>query len=157
MDRFMNGNSFVKFLIKSPLQFFMGNTMLITVTGCKTGRKITTPVNYYQDDNVLWVISTRSRKWWRNVRTGAAVDLYLRGKAMKGFAEAVSDESEVTTRSVDYVQRLPMSANALGVRIENGIPNCEDVSRLAKERLFVKIQLMESMDDDKQNFSNRAK
>ncbi len=67
----MQGNDFIKILLYSPLQGILGGTlMLITVMGRKSGRAITTPVNYYRDGNILWVISNRDRKWWRNVRGG---------------------------------------------------------------------------------------
>ncbi len=42
----MTGNDFVTFFLRTPLRVFMGNTMLITVTGCKTGRKYSTPWAY---------------------------------------------------------------------------------------------------------------
>jgi hypothetical protein len=42
---------------------------------------------------------------------------------------------------MEYVRQIPMSAKALGVRVENGEPHPEDAARLAKERLFVKIKL----------------
>ena len=133
----MNGNDFVKIMLKSPLRGLMGNTMIITVTG----RKIAVPVNYYRDIDALWVITERSRNWWRNTRGGAEVDLYLGGKKLKGFAEAVLDESVIAAHIVDYVRYLPMTANALGVHVENDMPNSDDVNRLAKERLFIKICL----------------
>ena len=139
----MNGNDFVKFMLKSPLQIFMGNTVLITVTGRKTGRKIAVPVNYYREADALWVITTRTRNWWRNVQGGAEVDLYLRGKGQKGFAEAILDELAVAEHVGGYLQHLPITAGALGVRIETGVPNAKDVARLAKERLFIKIHLYE--------------
>ena len=138
----MNGNDFVKFALRSPLHVFMGNTMLITVTGRKTGRRITIPVNYYLVGDELWVLSTRTRTWWRNVATGTEVNLYLHGRDIRGFAEAVLDEKTVASRIGEYVIRLPLSAKSLGVRVENGVANCEDTARLAKERLFVKICLM---------------
>jgi len=137
----MNGNDFVKLMLRSPLQVFMGNTMIITVTGRKTGRKIAVPVNYYRDIDALWIITKRSRNWWRNVKGGADVDLYLHGKKLKGFAEAVLAESVIAAHIVDYVRSMPMTANALGVHVENGMPNADDVNRLAKERLFIKICL----------------
>jgi len=135
----MNSNDFVKFTLRSPLHVFMGDTMLITITGRKTGREISVPVNYYTEGDTLWIISTRTRTWWRNVRTGAEVSLYLHGKNVKGFAEAILDEKAVAARIGEYVLRLPVSAKPLGVRVENGVANCEDTARLAKERLFVKI------------------
>ena len=58
----MNGNSFIAWLLRSPLHGLLsGNTLLITVTGRKTGRPITTPVNYVRDGDRLWVISNRDR------------------------------------------------------------------------------------------------
>ena len=137
----MNGNDIVKFALHTPLHVFMGNTMLITVTGRKTGRRITVPVNYYLLGDELWVLSTRTRTWWRNVARGAEVNLYLHGRDIKGFAEAVLDEKTVASRIGEYVTRIPLSAKPLGVRVENGVVNCEDAARLAKERLFVKICL----------------
>lgn len=139
----MKGNDFVKFFLRTPLNIFMGKTMLITVTGRKTGRKYTTPVGYYRSGGYLWILSSRERTWWRNVRDGADVSLCLHGKEATGFAEALLDEKEVAQQIMEYVRQIPMSAGSLGVRIDNGEPNPEDAARLAKERLFVKIKLTE--------------
>ena len=137
----MTGNGFVKFFLRTPLYVFMGDTMLITVTGRRTGVKYTTPVGFYRDGDFLWVISSRDRTWWRNLRGGADVELRIRGKNVQAFAEAILDEETVAALVVDYVRHIPMSARALGVRVENGEPHPEDVAHLAKERLFVKIRL----------------
>ena len=138
----MQGNDFIKFLLRSPFQaMFDGNLMLITVTGRKSGRAITTPVNYYRDENTLWVISNRDRKWWRNVCGGAEVTLHLKGLDVPARAESVMDEQVVAAQIGEYVRHLPVSAKSLGVRLQNGLANCEDTARLAKDRLFVKIQL----------------
>ena len=137
----MTGNDFVKFFLQTPLHIFMGDTMLITVTGCKTGKKYTTPVGFYRDGDFLWILSSRDRTWWRNVKDGADVEMRIRGKDRIGFAEAVLDEEVVASQVLDYVRQIPMSAKGLGVRVENGEPNPEDAAQLAKECLFVKIKL----------------
>ncbi len=138
----MQGNDFIKVLLRSPLHFlFSSSTMLITVTGRKTGRAITTPVNYYSEGDTLWVISDRSRRWWRNVYGGAKVTLRLHGRDVKARAESILDERAVTTQIAEYVHHLPMSAGPMGVRLQNGIANLEDTARLAKEKLFVRICL----------------
>jgi hypothetical protein len=49
----MTGDDFVKFFLHIPLHVFLGNTMLITVTGCKTGRKYSMPVGFYREDGHL--------------------------------------------------------------------------------------------------------
>jgi len=137
----MTGNDFVKFFLRTPLYIFMGDTMLITVTGRKTGKKYTTPVGFYRDGNTLWVISSRDRTWWRNLIGGADVEIRIRGEDVTGFAEAILDEEAVAAQAVEYVHHIPMSAKAMGVRVDKGEPHPEDVVRLAKERLFVRVNL----------------
>ena len=117
----------------------MGNTMLITVKGRKTGRKITLPVSYYRDGTNLWVISSRDRTWWRNLQQGAGVDLHLNGQDVQGYGEVISDERTVALRLAEYVRYLPGSARQIGLRVENEIPNSEDLVRVAHERLFIRI------------------
>jgi hypothetical protein len=137
----MNGNDFVKFMLRSPLHVFMGNTMIITVTGRKTGRKISTPVSYFRNGDTLWVLTTRTRTWWRNVKQGAEVILHLHGRDMRGFADVILDERAVAARLVDYVGHIPLSAGSLGIRLQNGVPDADDAVRVAKERLFVRVCL----------------
>jgi deazaflavin-dependent oxidoreductase (nitroreductase family) len=137
----MNGNDFVAFLLRSPLQFMLGNTMLLTVTGRVSGKKYTTPVGYYRDEEGLWVITSRERTWWRNVQDGAQVEMRLGGKDLSGYAEAILDQAAVVARLGAYLQHVPQAARPLGVRMENGAPHPGDAVRLANERLFVKIRL----------------
>ncbi len=62
---------------------------------------------------------------------------------MSGYAETILEAGEVARRIGDYVKHIPMAAKPLGVRMENGQPNPEDAARLAGERLFVKIDLVQ--------------
>jgi deazaflavin-dependent oxidoreductase (nitroreductase family) len=137
----MTGNDFVKFFLRTPLYVFMGNTMLITVTGRKTGKKYTTPVGFYRERDTLWVITSRDRTWWRNLQGGAEVQMRIRGKDVTGFAEAILDEDSVASQLGEYLKQVPMAAKPLGLRMENGEPHPEDAARLAKERLFVRVRL----------------
>jgi len=135
----MKANDFVVLALRSPLHAIMGDLMLITLNGRKTGRRITLPVNYYLDGDSLWIISSRSRTWWRNLTQGAQVNVRLHGRDLEGFGEVILDEKAVANRMMDYVCRLPASARHLGLRVENGVPNSEDIARAARERLFVRI------------------
>jgi deazaflavin-dependent oxidoreductase (nitroreductase family) len=136
----MTGNEFVKFFLRTPLRVFMGDTMLITVTGLKTGKKYSTPVGFYRENGNLWVLTSRDRTWWRNVKNGADVSLLLEGKPVRAFARAEVDAQAVETRMLDYIQHVPMAAGPLGIRVENEAPNMGDIARVAKDRLFVKIK-----------------
>ena len=137
----MTGNDFVTFFLRTPLHVLLGNTMLITVTGCKTGKKYSTPVGFYQGADCFWVMTSRDRTWWRNLKNGADVSLLLKGKSLHAFAELELDDQAVEACLLDYIQQAPLTARPLGIRMESKKPNREDVRRVARDRLFVKIRL----------------
>ncbi|OGO75463.1 MAG: hypothetical protein A3K45_04950 [Chloroflexi bacterium RIFOXYC12_FULL_59_14] len=139
----MNGNDFMAWVLRSPFHGMLSNgMMLITITGRKTGKKYTTPVGYYREGNSLWVITSRDRTWWKNLCGGADVGLLLKRKQVSGFAELELDESAVQARLSDYVKHIPQAAKPMGIRVQNGQANAEDVARVAQDRLFVKVKLV---------------
>ena len=133
-------NPIMSAVLRSPMHALLGDTMLLTVIGRKSGKPYTTPVGYYAECDALWIMSSRERTWWRNVCGGACVSMHLHGRDVEGFAEVVTDEAAVAARLADYVRCIPMAARGLGIRLEQGVPNAEDVARLAKEKLFVRIR-----------------
>lgn len=140
----MNGNDFMSWVLRSPFHGMLSNgMMLITVTGKKTGNKYTTPVGYYAEDGYLWVITSRERKWWRNLQGGANVDLFLKRKIERAFAETVTDEKLVEARMYEYLRHIPQAAKPMGIRMNDSQPDATDIARTAKDRLFVKIKLTE--------------
>jgi len=136
----MTGNDFMSWVLHSPFHGMLSNgMMLITVTGRKTGKKYTTPVEYFRQNGNLWVMTNRDRTWWRNLTGGAEVSLLLKRKPVTAIAEPDLDEKAVEMRMHEYLQHVPQAAKPLGIRIENGNANAEDIARSAKDRLFVKI------------------
>lgn len=137
----MNGNDFMSWVLRSPLHGMLSNgMMLITITGRKTGRKYTTPVGYYRENGTLWVMTSRDRTWWKNLTGGAEVSLLLKRQPVSAVAEPDLDEKAVQTRMFEYIKHVPQAARPLGIRIENGSANSEDIVRTAKDRLFVRIK-----------------
>lgn len=138
----MTGSDFMSWVLRSPFHGVLSNgMMLITVTGRKTGKKYTTPVGYYREGECLWVITSRDRTWWRNLRGGAEVGLLLRRRPVTAFAEPDLDEKSVQVRMHEYLRHVPQAARPMGIRIENGSASAEDVARAAKDRLFVRFRL----------------
>jgi deazaflavin-dependent oxidoreductase (nitroreductase family) len=138
----MNGNDFMAWVLRSPLHGMLSNgIMLITITGRKSGKTYTTPVGYYVEGNYMWVITSRERKWWKNLQGGAKVDLLIKRKPVQGFAEIELEEQSVAARMPEYLRHIPQAAKQMNVRMEDGKPNQEDISKTAKDRLFVKIKL----------------
>lgn len=137
----MTGNDFMKWMLRSPFHGVLSNgMMLITVTGRKTGKKYTTPVEYFRENGFLWVMTSRNRTWWRNLRGGAEVTLLLKRRPATAYAETVLDEEVVETQLHNYLQHRPQAAKPLGIRVNRGILNADDIEHLANDRLFVKIK-----------------
>lgn len=134
-------NPIMSAILRSPLHPMLGDTMLLTVTGRKSGHRYTTPVGYYQVGDLLWVMSSRDRTWWRNVRGGARVSIHIHGRDVQGFAEAVLNEEAVAVQVAEYLRHVPMAARGMRTRLDHGAVNPQDAARLARQKLFVKIQL----------------
>lgn len=138
----MTGNDFVSWVLRSPLHGMLSSgMMLITVTGCRTGRKYTTPVGYYRENGDLWVLTSRDRTWWRNLQGGAEVSLLLMREPVHAYAEPELAPALVEARMCDYIKHIPQAAKSMGVRVENGNANADDIARIAKDRLFVRLRL----------------
>lgn len=138
----MNYNDFMVFLLRSPLhRLFSKGTMLVTVTGRKTGKKITLPVSFDEVDGALWVMSRRDRTWWRNLQNGAEATLRLRGQDVRASAELLLDEAEVLARLDDYLGRYPRLARYLNVSYKDETLKAEDLAREAKNRIFVRFDV----------------
>jgi hypothetical protein len=58
---------------------------------------------------------------------------------VNAFGEPALDKKAVEMRLLDYIRQIPLAARSMGIRVENKIPNAEDIARIAKDRLFVKI------------------
>jgi hypothetical protein len=87
-------NPFMKWLLRSPLHGIVSNSyMLINVTGRKSGSIYTTPVQYGQRGDVLYIVTSSSYKWWKNLQGGAHVTLHLRGQDYEALAQITADPS----------------------------------------------------------------
>jgi deazaflavin-dependent oxidoreductase (nitroreductase family) len=137
----MNGNGFITWLLRSPFHGLLSKgMMLITVTGRKTGKQYTTPVGFFQNHGFYWILTSRNRTWWKNLQGGAEVSLWLRRKSVNAFAEPQLQSTTVETLLGEYVSHIPQAAKSMGIRVENGVANREDIARLAKDRLFVRVK-----------------
>ena len=130
-------------LIKSPFHSLVSKSMLlITVTGRKSGKSITTPTGYLREGNTLWIISQRDSKWWRNLRGGANAMVLLDGKSIQGRGSVIEDEHAVAQRLFDNFKIDSRRAKFAQVGLdEDGLPVFADCERAAKKMLAVKIEL----------------
>jgi deazaflavin-dependent oxidoreductase (nitroreductase family) len=90
-------NPLMKWLLRSPFHGIVSHVyMLITFTGRKSGSTYTTPVQYVQRGDVLSIITSEGYAWWHNLRGGAAVQIYLRGKSYSGHADVSTDPQVIS-------------------------------------------------------------
>ena len=127
------GNPILTALLRSPLHALLGSgTMLVSVTGRRSGRVYSTPVNFLRDGDTLTIISLRERTWWRN----------LRGQARRGRATMSEVDADVARALGEILAVRPAHARYLGVSMRpDGTPNAEDLARAARSRVVVRIQL----------------
>ena len=133
-------NRTMKLILRSPVHGMVSkNILLITFTGRKSGKTYTTPVSYSQHGNQVYVFTHAT--WWKNLRGGAEVGLLLKRRPVTALAEPDLDTKSVEARMHTYLRHVPGAARPLGIRMQNGTANAEDISRTARDRLFVRLRL----------------
>jgi deazaflavin-dependent oxidoreductase (nitroreductase family) len=134
MRRLMNKllNPFMKELLRSPFHPLVSRSyLLITVTGRKTGKLYTTPVQYGQQDGKLFIVTNGTYKWWKNLEDGAEVKLRLRGKDYLGYARLTANELSIA----EYFHVIYPSASA--EQIKHLLPTCVGIQiELEPEQTF---------------------
>lgn len=134
-------NAMMKFLLTTPLHPLLGDRFaVITVTGRKTGRRISTPINVAPDGSGYAVISLRARTWWRNLRENRTGELRLGGKTVTVTANIIEQTDEVKASLRAYFDRYPAAAKYFGIRPDptGRIPDA-DLERAARERLMIRL------------------
>jgi len=130
-------------LLRSPFHGMISKgVMLVTVTGRKSGKTISTPTNYLRDGDSLWVISWRDRKWWRNLRGGAQVRVLLAGKSVEGRGQVIEEEKAVAQGLFAYYRQAPQVAKYVKISLDvAGLPVFADCERAAQKMVIVQIDL----------------
>jgi deazaflavin-dependent oxidoreductase (nitroreductase family) len=135
-------SSLVIWLLRSPLHGAMSrSTLLLTFTGRKSGRTYTIPVNYVRHGDELLVAGSRGRSWWKNLRGGAAVSVRVRGRDMRGQADALQGE-EAEEGLLEVLRAVPAYRRYWKVELgEDGRAREPDaLRRVARENALVKIR-----------------
>jgi deazaflavin-dependent oxidoreductase (nitroreductase family) len=114
-------NRLLVWLLRSPLSRLVDRgLMLLTVTGRRTERTYTFPVQYVEDGGVLWLYAGNgeAKTWWRNLVGGADVEVLLRRRVHPATAIAFThtDAPELIEDGLRrYVDRFPATSRRLGI------------------------------------------
>lgn len=134
-------NSFMKWVLHTPgLQTMVGGQVaLLGFTGRKTGRSYTIPVSYQRDGDTVNVVTKKLRKWWRNFKTPAEVELRLAGRAYSGKAEVVAIDEEALEFMTQYLEKRPIDAKAYG--LEKDEITKEKIAGIMPHIVVIRIEL----------------
>jgi hypothetical protein len=90
------GNRIVRGMLRTPLLGRLAGGRLVTlyIVGRKSGRHYTVPVAYTRSDSDLLIGTPFG--WGRNLRTGEAVAIRLKGRRRLADVEVFTDERAVT-------------------------------------------------------------
>jgi hypothetical protein len=127
-------------ILRSPLHPIMsGRYLLLTFTGRKSGRTYVTPVAYLGEDDAF--LMTTDSPWWKNLKGGAPVTLWVKGREYEGIGEAVTDHAEVTRVLGRLLEAQPGYGRFVGViRNAGGRTDPSEVEAAARGRIVVLVR-----------------
>ena len=134
-------NSMVRGLLRTPLiNRLLGRTFaVITVTGARTGRRYSTPVQYLAVDDDYVVLSQITRQWWRNVRTQPEVELLVAGAQLTGRA-TIADNPRAHDLMAKCLERNPRMGTFYGLQPDStGAFASADIDRLLEKVVVLQI------------------
>ncbi len=136
------GNTFIKFIVNSRLHRILGpNFAVLSVTGRKSGKTISFPVNAFRQGDTFTVITFRERSWWRNLQSQPRASLRIGGESYAVDGEVVETQAEIIECLGQYFAEFPDVAKYFNIQMApDGQANPEDVTRAAADRLVVHLQ-----------------
>jgi deazaflavin-dependent oxidoreductase (nitroreductase family) len=136
-------NPLMTWILRSPFHGMLDKgIILVSVTGRKTGKVYTTPVNYLRDGETLWLTSKRDRTWWRNLKEESPVGVLLAGRERVARGVAIVEEEAVAESMNAYFRLAPHTAKYFKVALDSsGKPVAEDCQRAAKDLVMVRLDL----------------
>ena len=72
--------------------------MVISLTGRRSGKRLSTPVRYLTENESIYMFSSPSAQWWRNLSDGQTINVRLRGEEVAGYANLVTNDNEERLR-----------------------------------------------------------
>ena len=117
-------NPVISRLLSSRLHFVLsGGTLILTVTGRKSGKRYDVPLNWIPsgDGGLASFTGKDWGGWWKNIPTeGAPVWVMLRGERLAATARRVTDPKTVERGLRAFLARFPSNAKPFGVPLGAG-------------------------------------
>ncbi len=138
-------NPLMSSLLRSPLHKLTSHNIgIVHFTGRKSGRKLSTPLSYTREGNIVHLLSNQSTRWWVNFRgDGVKVEMEIARKRYPGTARLLEGDSEALREGVRrFIRALPRDAKVYGLKLDaNGEVVDTSLDAVADQLILVEIQL----------------
>lgn len=139
-------NPAISRLLGSRLHFLLSDgTLILTVSGRKSGRRYDVPVNWVPTGEGVLVCFTGKgwSGWWKNVGVeDTPVSITLRGERLPTTARLVEETEAVERGLRAFLARFPSNAKPFGVALwPGGLPDEVDLARAARDEGTVMVRI----------------
>jgi deazaflavin-dependent oxidoreductase (nitroreductase family) len=136
-------NVIARSLLRSPLHILMSKSVLvISYTGRKSGRKLSTPVRYARVEGRLRCLTAEHTQWWRNLQASPSVTLLVEGNSAFYSAEVLERDPKLTLQILrHFLDLFPQDAAYQDIRINpDKSLNEEDLLAATHKAIVVEFQ-----------------
>jgi len=138
-------NPVMRGLLRSPLHGITSrNIGIVHFSGRKSGRKLSTPLSYTRDGNIVRLLSNQSTRWWPNFRgDGVKVEMEIVRQRYPGTAILLEGDSEALREGVRrFIHALPRDAKVYGLELDENKEVVEkSLAKIAGQLILVEIRL----------------
>ncbi len=122
-----------------------GVVLLLTTTGRKSGQPRVTPLQYEEDQGIVYVASARGphADWFRNIQANPCVQVQIAGRRFEGLAEPIVDPARIADFLQLRLKRHPIMMRAMLAMEGQWRCRRADLERLAANKALVGIRLSE--------------
>jgi hypothetical protein len=134
-------NLLMKWALTTPgLQGMVGQGVaLLTFEGRKTAKTYTIPVSYHHADDIVTIVTKKTRKWWHNFESPLEVELRLAGHDYTGKAEIESSDDDALEFMTEYLKERPIDAKAYGLTKDERTR--EKIARIIPQIVVIRVHV----------------
>jgi hypothetical protein len=136
-------NPVMRGVLRSPAGRWLGTHLaVIRYTGARTGQQRELVAGYARAGTAvwIWVGGAQSKRWWRNLRTAAPVQLWLAGEHVTGRGVAVEGAADPETCRegvAAYVASIPGGSRAMRLKTPPERLTSEDLRDIVMVRVDI--------------------
>ena len=138
-------NPAMRCLLRSPLHGITSHNIgIVHFTGRKSGRKLSTPLSYTREGNIVRLRSNQRTRWWLTFRgEEVKVEMEIARQRYPGTAVLLEGDSEALREGVRrFIRALPRDAKVYGLKLTaDGEVVEASLATIAGQLILVEIRL----------------